>query len=446
MKCLDNNAKLTPEERTSLRNYIARTSNAIRSVAESGSDTSLPELASPHTFAEISAPPPEDRNPHAIFANSFARKGHLMLLVSISGAGKSTGAIQQSFAWAKGEAGVFGITPIRPLRIAYIGCEDDNEELYELRKNMRIGYLAQGWTNDDINHAENSIVDESDSFVGLRGTRFARQLANLLKTRRYDLVILNPLLAYFGINLSKNEDLSKFLREELDPVLKDQENGCLLVGIHHTTKPPEYKSRNDGWGTDAMAAYVGAGGAELVNYARAVLVLVPHESRQKEGVYKLVGAKRGQRLGWKSTDGSCTKTRIVAHSTNCIFWRQPTASELATAESSINPDEAKKDASILAKLPMKQPVLKSNVRDFAKGWKDKTTGKWHEGIFDNARGERAVAYLFLHLKEFNLVEQQIGKCNATLIGHISQIESAKFAYLNNEYIKPCPENFPDIHP
>ena len=58
--------------------------------------------------------------------------------------------------------------------------------------------------------------------------------------------------------------------------------------VHHTNKAPSTSERK-GWGTDEFAAYVGAGGAELVNWMRAMLVLMP---TGVPGWYTLIAAKR----------------------------------------------------------------------------------------------------------------------------------------------------------
>jgi len=98
--------------------------------------------------------------------------------------------------------------------------------------------------------------------------------------------------------------------------------------IHHTNKPPSAKERK-GWGVDTFAAYSGAGGAELVNWSRAVLTIMPIE--KMEGVYVLCAAKRGTRLKWLDASGKPTQKRYIAHSGDLIFWRDATDAEVAEA-------------------------------------------------------------------------------------------------------------------
>lgn len=302
--------------------------NALDATAIEQEEKALPD---PVTIAEIPEPPPESENPRALFNNGWGRRGHFALLVSVSGAGKSVLTYQTIYAWTLGRAGILGIEPVRPLKIGYIGCEDDAEELAEFRRSMRKGYTAQGWTPAEIANAESCVFDESAAFQGKTGGNFAIRLATVLAVRHYDLIVLNPLQGYTGFDLSSNAELSCFLRQHLDPVLK--RHGTMMLAVHHTNKPPNAKDRQ-GWGADAMSAYIGAGGAELVNFTRAVMSLMPCEIRgeEKPGLYWIVGAKRGDRLGWRDADGQPVKKRLIAHSGNgLLFWREATDEEKAEA-------------------------------------------------------------------------------------------------------------------
>ena len=431
---------LSPQELNAILRYVQHKNGVSQDVVGVEDELPLPDLGEPRSFAQLPKPPPESENPRAIFKNGYGRKGHFDLFISISGAGKSVGAIQQAYAWAKGEAGAFGIIPVRPLCIAYIGNEDDDEELYEFRMNMRKGYTKLGWTEKDTQKAEDMIIDESRFFTGLKGKRFIAQLKRLLKARGYDIVIVNPIFSYFGVSLTNNDELNAFLRWDLEPVLKDPDYGCLMLGIHHSTKPNQNSQVGSGWSGDAAAEYVGAGGATLVNFARAILVLLPAVlPKNEKGIpadtyYRLIGAKRGKRLSWKLPSGKPTRERIVAHSEDLIFWRTATESEFSKKSGrQIDPQEAANDAKMLAEKLKKRPMIKSDIRDVAKG-KD-----GQKGLFGVERGERACKFLFENLRQFGLCEMDVHRNHAKMIGASEQLEAARAGYLAGEYQKPTPE-------
>ena len=427
---------LSQEELSVILRFV-QYKNGVPQGAVGGEDElPLPDICEPRTFAQLSEPPPESENPRAIFKNGYGRKGHLALFTSISGSGKSVGIVQQLYAWGKGEAGVFGIEPVRPLRIAYIGSEDDDEELYEFRTNMRKGYSKHGWTEKDIREAEDRIIDESRSFSGLRGKRFTIQLKRLLKSRGYDVVVVNPIFSYFGVNLTNNDELNAFLRWDLEPVLKDPDHGCLMLGVHHSTKPNQNSQDGSGWSGDAAAEYIGAGGATLVNFARAILVMLPKKGKDipADTYYRLIGAKRGKRLNWKLPSGKPSRERIVAHSEDLIFWRTSTESEFPQKSGcKIDPQEAAKDAKTLAQILKKRPMIKSDIREIAKG------KHGQKGLVGGERGERACKYLIENLGQFGLCEIDVHRNHAKMIGASELLEAARNGYLAGEYKKPTPE-------
>lgn len=273
------------------------------------------------TLAQIEKPKPEEENPAALFRNGYLRKGGAMMLVATSGVGKSVFSIQACLHWAAGlEA--FGIEPVRPLRIAIFQTEDDPEELYDFRENIITGMVAAGVSHKEkaTEAAENVIIVDC---VGAVGDEFTARLDHFLtQNADIDLVVVNPLQGVFGGDLSKNSELSAFLRAGIDPVIKPARAGMLV--IHHTNKPPSSKDRN-GWGSDAFAAYVGAGGAELTNWVRAALSLMPCD--HAPGVFRLTAAKRGQKLAWRDDADLPVLHRFIAHSDGHIYWRDADYSE-----------------------------------------------------------------------------------------------------------------------
>jgi RecA-family ATPase len=56
-----------------------------------------------------------------------------------------------------------------------------------------------------------------------------------------DLLVMDPLLAYFKGNMSDQEKVSAFLREEVQPFLDEHHMGALFT--HHTVKPPRSQEK-----------------------------------------------------------------------------------------------------------------------------------------------------------------------------------------------------------
>jgi hypothetical protein len=131
------------------------------------------------------------------------------------------------------------------------------------------------------------------------GGTFADFVAQLCRTVRPDIVWIDPLLSYIGGEISKMQDTSRFLQNQLQPVIEDANVG--LVVVHHTGKPPKsddakYKGRD--------LAYLGIGSSVLTNWARATSTLL--QTEEDENRFRLEHGKRGDRAG-------CPKSADIMH-------------------------------------------------------------------------------------------------------------------------------------
>lgn len=270
-------------------------------------------------FGEFGAPTPDEENPDALFGHGWMRKGQANVLVSTSGTGKSVVSIQLAYAWALGRE-AFGLKPLRPLKIGFLETEDDLEEMREFRANMHRGYKeVYGWTDLDFAAAEKNLAIPND-FKAETGKDFVEFLRRWQLKHHFDLIVINPLQGVCGCDIANNSELREFLREGLDPVIRDEKTKCALLIVHHTNKPPTNNDRST-FGSDRYAEYLGAGGAELTNWIRSMLVIM--RVKDKKGVFDLIAAKRGNRLGWPVIDDKSTKPhRYIAHSEGMIFWRE----------------------------------------------------------------------------------------------------------------------------
>ena len=302
------------------RAAFARAISEAVQYAEKERAAALPDR---YTLADVAEPPPEDDNPRVILKNGYLRKGQGLMIVSTSGAGKSVMSIQLALFWAMGKP-IWGMIPNRPLKVGIIQSEDDAEELAFFRRNMKGGLKAgYGWTDQELDSAMSRVMFEQ--LIGVTGDRFTERLREIQRKQDYDVVIVNPLFSFFGGDLSNNADDSHFFRDCIDPIIKDPAHGCAIVFVHHAKKPPGSGERK-GWGTDAFAQYIGAGGTDVAGWTRAQLVLMPIDEHY--GWYYLIAAKRGGKLGWKDANGKGTNELVIAYGENFVYWRTPELEEI----------------------------------------------------------------------------------------------------------------------
>ena len=114
--------------------------------------------------------------------------------------------------------------------------------------------------------------------------------------------------------------MSRFLRNGINPLLEKYQ--CAAIVVHHTPKT-NFRTTENWKATDWM--YAGAGAADITNWARGVLVLDPTSAR---GVFKLIAAKRGSRIGWEDVLGRKQDIRYFSWVDKGIAWREATPEEI----------------------------------------------------------------------------------------------------------------------
>jgi hypothetical protein len=240
-------------------------------------------------------------------------KGHSAWLIGPSGVGKSSLLFQMGTCFATGKD-FHGITTAygRPMRILIVQAENDDGDMAEMAKGIHEG-LAMAMEDDLLELARRNI--KVVSVTGKIGLQFCAWLRQEIEAFHADIVLVDPLLSFAGIDVSRQDQVSQFCRVWLGPVL--QETGVVMIAAHHTGKPP----RQDGKGKPQAQsltdlAYAGIGSSELVNWARAVMLL----QTAGDNLYRLVLAKRGKRAGATNPDGSSTTSIWMRHADRRIFW------------------------------------------------------------------------------------------------------------------------------
>jgi hypothetical protein len=271
-------------------------------------------------LSELVCPAP-GKDPDELLRHRFLCRGAGLLLCGPTGIGKSALAMQCKLSWALGRD-FCGITPASPLKSLLIQAENDDGDLAEMRDGIITGLglnAAEAKTACD-----NIIVVREDSRTGFEF--FATVVRPLLAEHHPDLLWIDPALAYLGAEAGAQKEVTPFLRNFLNPLLREFTCGGAVV--HHTNKPPSGKEKPKWSGNDF--AYLGSGSIEWANWARAILVLRGLGSHE---VFELRAAKRGSRLGWQEADGSTCYAKFVAHAKErgVIFWREAGPDEIETS-------------------------------------------------------------------------------------------------------------------
>jgi hypothetical protein len=253
----------------------------------------------------------EKDDPSELLRTGFLCRKAFMLLCGPTGVGKSSLGMQAMILWMLGKP-AFGIEPARSIKSILIQAENDDGDLAEMRDGVIAGL---GLTTAEVKQATGSIITiREDEHTGM--AFFVDVVRPLLTEHRPDLLWIDPALAYLGGDTSSQRDVGGFLRNQLNPVLREFDCGCVIT--HHTNKPPSGKEKPE-WNAGDFA-YLGSGSAEWANAARAVLAL---RSIGSHDVFELRAGKRGGRLGWRDQGGQRSYVRHLAHATEgVICWNE----------------------------------------------------------------------------------------------------------------------------
>lgn len=254
-----------------------------------------------------------DDDKNSMIGNRFLCKSHAMLVIGSTGAGKSSLVVQMGSLWAMGKP-FFGASAIRPMRVLYVQAENDigdmAEQVQGIAQNLRLDFSdAMDLWNDNF-----KIIPQRM----LTGARFFKWLEREIETHRADIVIIDPLLNYVGIDIMRQDECSRLVSEIIDPVLVRTK--AIFIATHHTAKP---RNQNPKFAGADDAKYDGLGSSVLSNWPRAKMTL----SAVDDLTFKLELTKRGRRARASNIDGSPTTLLWLKHAEKGIFWHQIEAPE-----------------------------------------------------------------------------------------------------------------------
>lgn len=249
-----------------------------------------------------------ENDPDSMIGKRWLCRGGSLIIQGQSGIGKSSFLMQAGMTWALGRD-LFGITPRHALKSIVLQAENDKGDMAEMFQGVA---SSMSLTGDDKHLLRSNLKFYREHTR--TGLEFIRVAEKLIRRNKADIIFADPLLAFVGEDISKQEVLSRFLRNWLNPVIVD--TGVIWVWLHHVGKPKGSDATKGQ--TDKDKSYAGLGSSELVNWAREMATL---ESAGQDGnVFELSLTKRGKRSGMTDRkDNFCTRVRLQ-HAKGKILW------------------------------------------------------------------------------------------------------------------------------
>jgi hypothetical protein len=239
-------------------------------------------------------------DPNSLVGKRWLCKGGSLLFSGQAGAGKSTLLTQLCISWALGRE-LWGMKPVRPLRMLILQSENDGGDLGE---QMQDCLRAMQLTPTDNEHLRERVFIYREAVK--TGEAFGTLLEELITTHQIDCAVVDPLLGFSGGDISKQEFCSHFLRQILQPIL--MRTGCCLIAGHHQNKPPRKKEDQN----SMQSTYDFTGSSELANWFRSTAILRREDPELPHFIFKL--GKRGNRAGMKDKQGNFTESLRIRHS------------------------------------------------------------------------------------------------------------------------------------
>lgn len=278
----------------------------------------------PRKFGSRKYVDPDESLANLIGKGALERGGQAVI-VSQSGVGKSSFAVGMAAHLAAGVPYLDNLRPGRAhknkgLRALYMQAENSDNKSARAEDGV-----SEVWEHGEeaLQRARRNLAVITIDTVS--GDAFAEALDHYLTKDRYDLVIVDPLFAYYGGDVSSQKEMSHFFRNMVQPVLS--RHGVGLLWIHHTNKP----RKGDGDSRPTDQAYAGSGSAELTNVARCVITL---EATKERGVFLIRGAKNGGELDMHGEDGKPIYEFHAAYfGSGKYAWRLANPDEIEAAQS-----------------------------------------------------------------------------------------------------------------
>jgi AAA domain len=285
-----------------------------------------------------------ENDPDNVIGNRWICRGDSFILQGYTGIGKSSLALQAAIYMVLGKPIFACIRVIRPLKVLIIQAENNKGDVAEPLQDI-CDHL--GLSDSERRELKSRLViGRQSSKCG--AVAFAAYFNMLIEKHRPDVCIFDPLLSYFGKDLSSQEAASEFFRRHLQPI--QNRTGVIIGFLHHLGKPPRTGDQRQG-----PVLYSGFGSSDIFNWAREVITLMTND----EGCHTLEFGKRGTRAGIVDDTGqSVTELRVQRATGVRCYWSVTDSQPQAG-------DKSKKDSKTvdLVKALEQVPVLAPELKD-----------------------------------------------------------------------------------
>jgi RecA-family ATPase len=306
----------------------------------------------------------------------LCRKGTLMINAP-TGIGKSVLTMQSAITWAINRPSL-GILPSGYLKSLIIQGENDD---YDLKEMISGTLQASELTEEEKDIALKSIKIITEKRA--TGQDLMEIIRVAYKEFKADLIWIDPLFQYIGGNVSDQQVVSEFLRNQLSPLLEELNVGCII--LHHTNKPPTGREKGN-WKPSEFS-YAGSGSMELANFPRAVVSITATGDSKR---FQLKAPKRGRRIGWKDQLENIVVEIPIKHSDGKFpYWEKEIP----------NPDELSLDSSSRFSLTPEDLMTVMSPEGLRHNeWKKQciakfgTSGSTFKRRFDSLRESNSITY------------------------------------------------------
>jgi len=292
---------------------------------------------------------------NTLIKGGWGKRGCVSMHVSTTGSGKSVLQTQSALCFIHGVA-CCGLEPTRPMKVWVIQSEDDDDRVANDRDDV-IRHLSADYPQANWYAAAHEV--KFLSFKGKTGATFLKCLNDELdaaakENDKPDVVIINPMNAFFGGDLKRGVDCSAFFKggklngdttDGLEAIIDRHKVWCWIFS--HTNKPPTGDELRQ-WLKDDYPEYKMSGANEIADAVRSVITFLKVPNR--EGVFCFIAGKNGRGLGWKDKDGKPTNRLYFRWADDGHYWQPLPYDEWpeAGSEPAATPKPSKMDRNIEA--------------------------------------------------------------------------------------------------
>jgi len=257
-----------------------------------------------------------DKDPSNMIGKRWLCKGDSLLIAGPTGIGKSSFIMAMVVNWSLG-LDLFGIKPVNALRCLIIQAENNQGDLAIAFQDL---LKSQKLSAEQMKQLGENLVFQQVSSKA--GTAFVEYAKAQIAKHKPDVIIADPLFSYAGGDVSKQAEMSPFLRNQIQPILN--ETGVIWAFVHHTGKPPR-----DGQQSNRRALYDSLGSTDLTNWAREI-ISIRYEDWD-ERIFKVEFGKRARQANLVDGSGRPVYDLFLKHSKNGVVWEEAERTEAKAA-------------------------------------------------------------------------------------------------------------------